>query len=196
MRIKKGVWLFTVFMLSMSMMLTVTVCMCAGETFQVPDGAENTEEVTVQDMDMDMDMADGRPPWQAYLEDRLLPMLGAVVSGAATFYLLFLPVIKKIQTASAAARRSADGFDKAAGGIRNVSDETQTVARTLAGLKETLEEATAAVVASEEKSRETVELLLSVVSLAFSHEEELVKNGTAREIVKVVENYVGKKEKA
>ena len=153
------------------------------------------EEVTElppapQEQVQEVPPAEGRAPWQIYMEDKLLPTLGAVASGACTLYILILPVLKKITAAALKAKTAADGFDSAAGGIRETVSDNKVLAAAVEALREELQSDSAKVVATEERNRELVGVLLRVVALAFSHESELVRNGTAREIMKEVEAYV------
>lgn len=134
--------------------------------------------------------AEDRAPWQIFVEDKLLPTLGAVASGACTLYILILPVLKKITAAALKAKAAADGFDSAAGGIRETASDNKALAAAVEALRAELQSDSAKVVDAEERNRELVGVLLRVVALAFSHESELVRNGTAREIMKEVEAYV------
>ena len=141
-------------------------------------GAESTEGI------------EDREPWLVYIEDKLLPSVRAVASGACALYILILPVLKKISVAAAKAKIAADGFDSAAGGIRETAFDNKALAAAVEALRAELQGDSAKVVENEERNRELVGVLLRVVALAFSHESELVRNGTAREIMKEVEAYV------
>jgi hypothetical protein len=153
------------------------------------------EEVTElppvpQEPVQDVAIVEDRAPWQIFVEDKLLPTLGAVASGACTLYILILPVLKKITAAALKAKAAADGFDSAAGGIRETASDNKALAAAVEALRAELKSDSAKVVDAEERNRELVGVLLRVVALAFSHESELVRNGTAREIMKEVEAYV------
>jgi hypothetical protein len=153
------------------------------------------EEVTElppapQEQVQDAAPAQDRAPWQVFIEDKLLPTICAVASGACTLYILILPVLKKITAAALKAKTAADGFDTAAGGIRETASDNKALAAAVEALRAELQSDSAKVVETEERNRELVGVLLRVVALAFSHEAELVRNGTAREIMKEVEAYV------
>ena len=99
-------------------------------------------------------------------------------------------MLKKITAAALRAKAAADGFDSAAGGIRETASDNKALAAAVEALRAELQSDSEKVVATEERNRELVGVLLRVVALAFSHESELVRNGTAREIMKEVEAYV------
>ena len=165
------------------------VLFCGGAALVA--GEEVTELPPVpQEQAEDVPIAQDRAPWQIYIEDKLLPVLGAVASGACTLYILILPVLKKITAAALRAKTAADGFDSAAGGIRETASDNKALAAAVEALRAELQSDSAKVVATEERNRELVGVLLRVVALAFSHESELVRNGTAREIMKEVGAYV------
>lgn len=125
---------------------------------------------------------DPRPAWQIYLEDKLYPTVAAVLSGASVAYLLVLPILKKIL-------RSCGVIDSTAGGLLSVSKGAEASGAELAAMRATLAEAVERICKIEEANKELIRLGIKMMSLAFSHESELVQNGTAREIMKAVERY-------
>lgn len=172
--------------------LILTLCFavvlfCGGASLAA---AEEAAELPQAEAIVQASPAEDRQAWQIFMEDKLLPTLGAVASGACTLYILILPVLKKISAAALKAKIAADGFDSAAGGIRETASDNKALAAEVAALRAELQSDSAKVVAAEERNRELVGVLLRVVALAFSHESELVRNGTAREIMKEVEAYV------
>ena len=174
------------------LMLTLCVAVvlfCGGAVLVAAEEVTDLPSVP-QEQVQDVPPAEDRAPWQIYVEDKLLPVLGAVVSGVCTLYILILPVLKKITAAALRAKAAADGFDSAAGGIRETASDNKALAAAVEALRAELQSDSAKVVATEERNRELVGVLLRVVALAFSHESELVRNGTAREIMKEVEAYV------
>ena len=155
-----------------------------------PVPQEQVQQVEQAESAESAEDTEDREPWQIYVEDKLLPTVSAVASGACALYILILPVLKKITAAALKAKIAADGFDTAAGGIRENASDNKALAAAVEALRAELQSDSAKVVATEERNRELVGVLLRVVALAFSHEAELVRNGTAREIMKEVEAYV------
>jgi hypothetical protein len=122
----------------------------------------------------------GKDAWQVYVEEKLAPTVAAVVSAVGSAYILLLPILRRLI-------RSGKAFDVASGGVARVSDNTRAYQKELLAIKDDVVALTDTVCADKEETRRILEEILQVVLLAFSHEEELVKNGTARRIMKVVE---------
>ena len=130
-----------------------------------------------------------KPQWQVFVEQKVLPIVTTVVTAIASYYIMNYPAISKINAAAAAATASAAGFDGAAGGIVRVATEASAGKAELAALKakiEAMEQKHDAHYADERKILLTA---LKMIGTGFSHEAELVKNGAAREIMQMEEEY-------
>lgn len=130
-----------------------------------------------------------KPQWQVFIEQRVLPLVTTVATAIASYYIMNYPAISKINAAAAAAAASAAGFDGAAGGIANVkaaTEGTTTSINALSGKVDGLEAKIEAHYAEEHRMLLTA---LKMIGTGFSHEAELVKNGAAREIMQMEEEY-------
>ena len=123
-----------------------------------------------------------KPDWQLMIEQKVMPLVTTVVTAIASYYIMNYPSISKINAAAAAAAASAAGFDGAAGGITGVANEAKALKGVIDDLIKRVEAMEAK---SDQRYEEERKMLLSglkMIGLGFSHEEERVKNGTAREI--------------
>ncbi|MBE6691097.1 MAG: hypothetical protein E7590_07455 [Ruminococcaceae bacterium] len=128
-----------------------------------------------------------KPVWQAVIEQKILPLVTTAVSAIASYYIMNWPSISKINAAAAQASLSAAGFDGAAGGIVKVTTAVEGAVEKITALEARI----VAMEAADSKRHEQDHALLAagvkIMALAFSHESELVKNGTASAIVKLAE---------
>ena len=149
-------------------------------SFSVMTFAESTDAVAQEGETQEG--VQEKKAWQIYIEEKLLPTLMQVASFALSAYLLLSPIIKKIV-------RSCSMFDGAAGDVNQVSTSAKESAAELEKLRSEVIAMTEKVSGLEESNHELLKMGVRMMALAFSHEPELVKNGTAREIMKVVERH-------
>lgn len=129
------------------------------------------------------------PHWQVVLEEKIYPTVAAVASGAATLYVLMLPAITKMRAAATKVDASAAGFDQAAGGISTVGSKAGESVDAVKKLRAELTSLKAELLAQEQQHHDMLLTGLRMMGMGFSHEAELVKNGAAREIMRMEEQY-------
>lgn len=133
--------------------------------------------------------ADGEevPEWQAVIEQRVAPLVISAISTVCAWWFANQPTISKINAAADAATTSAAGFDGAAGGITAVKESSAQSAAEVRALREEVEkfkkDLMNEIVARFDQEQKLLVGGVKMMGLAFSHEAELVKNGTAREIM-------------
>lgn len=179
----------------------------------VTDGTSeaDTEEDTEED-------AAQTPAWQAFVEQEIVPGVIFIFSCACMVYIAISPLLARMRRASDKYSAAADDANLISGSARESTDEVKRLRTEMTALQEKLQSDIATLLAEqrenlsalqaedrekiaelkaeqsarEDKLRGLLETGVRMMSLAFSHESELVKNGTAREIMRVVEENEGK----
>lgn len=123
-----------------------------------------------------------KPEWQVVVEQRVAPLVISAISTVLAWWVANRPAIAAMHAAAAQASLSATGFDGAAGGIASVRAAAEANAAEVQAARAEIAELKGMLLTA-----------LKMIGLGFSHEEELVKNGAAREIMRMEEPYEGKK---
>ena len=146
--------------------------LCGGAWFGYSVGADTTPD-------------EERPEWQRVLEENVYPLATSSAVSAIAYYVITLSGAKRVKDAALRAELSAAGFDGAA------SDLAQARAALVKSAEENeqLRDMVTAMRAEQERMRQMLTDGIRMIGLGFSHEAELVKNGTAREIMEVGEQY-------
>ena len=131
------------------------------------------------------------PEWQAVIEQRVMPLVISAISTVCAWWFANQPTISKINAAADAATSSAAGFDGAAGGISAVKESSAQSTAEVKALRDELALFMEESAARYDREHELLLGVMKMMGLAFSHEAELVKNGTAREIMEMEEKYGG-----
>lgn len=151
------------------------VVLCGGVIFGYGVSADSTPD-------------EDKPAWQLAIEERVFPLMTSASVSAVAYYILTLAASKKIKAAAAKAELSALGFDGAAVNLEQVRAAlVKSVSE-----NESLRAEVTAMRADQAQMREMLLAGIKMIGLGFSHEAELVRNGTAREIMEMEERYEGK----
>ena len=146
------------------------IVLCGGVWFGYSMGVDPTPD-------------EDKPRWQRVIEEEVYPLVTAAASSALAYYIITLSGTNKIKAAAAKAELSALGFDGAA---VNLAQVTATLDKSTKE-NEALRGEIAAMRESRDKDHELLLAGLKMIGLGFSHESELVKNGAAREIMRIEE---------
>lgn len=120
----------------------------------------------------------GEIAWQEYLETKLIPNAVIVISAIGSLYVASLPVINKV-------RASLDKFDKA---TTDINETVQTGKRTDDALYE--QDAKIAELKAEmDHIKNTADETKEMLRIGLCNTKELVANGYAAEIAKVVHQH-------
>ena len=148
-----------------------------------------------------------RPAWQAFVEQEIVPGVIFILSCAGMVYIAISPLLARMRRASDKYSAAADDANLISGSAKESTVEVKQlrvemdafknelraeISALLTADQEKIAELKAEQSAREDKLQALLETGVKMMSLAFSHESELVKNGTAREIMKVVEENEGK----
>lgn len=125
-----------------------------------------------------------KPEWQIVVEERVAPLVISAISTVCAWYIANLPAISRINAAAAAASLSASGFDGAAGNVASVAKQAAALVERVEAMEKKID-------ARYEEEHKMLLSALKMIALGFSHEAELVKNGAAREILQMEEEYEG-----
>ncbi len=144
-------------------------------------GAQSADELPVEDT---------RAEWQVYMEDKLWPTVASIGTSIFGIYLMVSPVLSRMNKSTGTLGGAADDFKSA---LKELKDANEARAKQ--------EERMALLEAQNEAYRQAAEAaekrfgsLCRIFAIAFGSNEEMVKSGAAREMMEVVEQYVGKEE--
>lgn len=175
--------------------LTVCVWLPVGAEEMLPEVSGSgtvTENVTEE-------AADTRPRWQVLLEEEILPIVAVVVAGAGSVYVMILPVLGAMLGAIKKVRGATTLFAGATDGVLKASENSSATDKRVAACELALKQYELALAAEKEareqasaEAEERFGRLLEVFATVFATSEELVRSGAAREMMKAVEQYVGK----
>ena len=126
-----------------------------------------------------------RPEWQRVLEEEIYPLATSSAVSAIAYYVITLSGAKRVKDAALRAELSAAGFDGAAS---ELAQARSALVKSAEENRQLRDEVTA-MRAEQERLRQMIADGIHMIGLGFSHEAELVKNGTAREIMEVGERY-------
>ena len=168
-------------------LLLCAVLSCRAEAVESEgacDSAEAVEDAAIADDTEELGH------WQVVMEDTILPVVAAVISGSILTYLMTLPVLAIQRKRMREVKEAVELFTSATGGVLKASEiSTSTDSK----VKE-FEERLAARERDRQLSEERFGRLLGIFATVFCANEEMVKSGAAREIKKAVEDYVGRAE--
>ena len=137
----------------------------------------------------------------------IVPGVIFILSCAGMVYIAISPLLARMRRASDKYSAAADDVNLVSGHAKENSVEVKQlrvemdvfknelraeISALLTADQKKIAELKAEQSAREDKLQGLLETGVKMMSLAFSHESELVKNGTAREIMKVVEENEGK----
>lgn len=121
-----------------------------------------------------------KPEWQTFAEETVVPYAIFGITCVGTVYIAVSPVLARMRRASDKYSTSADGVNTVSASSKESTAEVKALRQEMAELKKEL----------CDRSEQDHALLLKgvkMMALAFSHESELVKNGTAGAIVRMAE---------
>ena len=148
-----------------------------------------------------------KPAWQVFVEQEIVPGVIFILSCAGMVYIAISPLMARMRRASDKYSAAADDVNLVSGHAKENTVEVKQlrvemdvfknelraeISALLTADQKKIAELKAEQSAREDKLQGLLETGVKMMSLAFSHESELVKNGTAREIMKVVEENEGK----
>lgn len=117
--------------------------------------------------------------FQGYLKERIIPLAVAVISAIGTIYVGISPVLNKVKNASSRFESATANVNSAAG---DVKENKRYVERIEAELKNDVKEMKEEYERIEGKLGEIEHVML----LAFTNSRELVSNGSANRIAKII----------
>ena len=126
----------------------------------------------------EMAEADAKPEWQVMVEEKVIPYVIFGITCVGTVYIAVSPVLARMRRASDKYSTSADGVNTVSASSRESTAEVKALRQEMAELKKEL-------CARSEQDHALLKAGVKIMALAFSHESELVKNGTAGAIMKL-----------
>jgi hypothetical protein len=122
----------------------------------------------------------GKPEWQTFVEETVVPYAIFGITCVGTVYLAVSPVLARMRRASDKYSTSADGVNTVSESSKKNTEEVKALKKEIAALREEMVQRATADHALLVKG-------VKMMALAFSHDSELVKNGTAGVIVSMAE---------
>ena len=162
---------------------------CQAEEITEPTLTPESERVEVTP-EIETLTQDERPHWQIVVEDGILPVVAVVVIGFLSIFVIIRPTLKAIKKAASLVTAAVGLFTSATDGVLKASESSSNTNERVAELEAKLAEGEAARLAAEKRFKR----LLTVFASVFATNEELVRSGAAREMMKAVEEYVAEKE--
>ena len=145
-------------------------------------GAQSVDEVPAPE--------DTRAAWQVYMEDKLWPTVASIGTSICGIYVMVSPVLSRMNKSSGTLGGAAKEFEAALAELKNANAGNAEMEARIAFLEGALELQEKALHAAEERFGK----LCRVFALGWGADEQMVKSGAAREMMKVVEEYEGRKE--
>ena len=185
--------------------LVLAVCMLA-MGFAVTCGAEEALLPAAPEVGPAAEVAEPnlgdtevRPHWQVVLEDEILPIVAVVITGAASVYIMLLPVLTGMLVAVKKVKGATKLFAGATDGVLKASASSATTEERVLVFEQALKKYEMELAAEKEAREQESALaedrfvrLLTVFATVFAASDEMVHSGAAREMMKAVEEYVGK----
>lgn len=156
-------------------------------------GAQALDEPAVQ--------GDTREAWQIYMEDKLWPTVASIGTSVFGIYLMVSPVLSRMNKSSGTLGGAAKEFAAAIAELKKSNERNSTQEERIATLeaeRERWKEQFEAERERQEKALRETEArfaqLCRVFAIGWGADEQMVKSGAAREMMKVVEAYEGREE--
>ena len=144
-------------------------------------GAQSADEIPVEDT---------RAEWQIYVEDKLWPTVASIGTSIFGIYLMVSPVLSRMNKSSGTLGGAAKQFAEALAELKKSNEENAEQKARIEFLEGALELQERALREAERRFGK----LCRVFAIGWGADEQMVKSGAAREMMKVVEEYVGKEE--
>lgn len=145
-------------------------------------GAESAEALSSPE--------DTRGEWQAYIEDKLWPTVASIGTSIFGIYLMVSPVLSRMNKSSGVLGGVSKSFAEALAELKKAREQHGEDEERIAAMEEALELQKQLLARSDERFGK----LCRVFALAWGADEKMVKSGAAREMMKVVEEYVAAEE--
>ena len=136
------------------------------------------EEAEAPPLPEEMAEADAKPEWQVLVEEKVIPYAIFGFTCIGTVYIAISPVLARMRRASDKYSTSADGVNTVSASSKESTAEVKALRQEIAELKKELCD-------RSEQDHALLQAGVKIMALAFSHESELVKNGTASAIMKL-----------
>jgi len=154
------------------------IMLCVALTV-LPTGAEATHDAAVQDGGV-VKTVEEKAAWQTFVEEKVVPGAIFSISAVGAVYVAISPILAKMRNASEKYSTAAEGVELVSGSAKVSVEEVKRLREEIADLKKEL-------LGKETSDHELLLAGVRMMGMAFSHEEELVRNGAARKIMEMLE---------